>query len=534
MIRISQIKLPLNHNEKDLKNAIIKQLKLKSDNRNLQYRIIKKSIDARKNELKYIYSVDVDLPDENKIIKKSGNSNITISQKKEYTFVNCGSEKLSSRPIIIGCGPAGLFCAYMLAGRGYRPIVIERGGNVDERTASVNQFFEGSTLDPESNVQFGEGGAGTFSDGKLNTMVKDKFGRNDFILETFVKFGADEKILYLNKPHIGTDVLSVVVKNMRNEAIRLGADFMFHTKMTDFSVKDNRIHSIEIMDKEGNVDTLPCSVLVLAIGHSARDTFAKIYNKKLLMEPKSFAVGVRIEHPQEQINESQYGKYKDSLPAADYKLAVNLDNGRGVYSFCMCPGGYVVNSSSEAGYTAVNGMSYSGRNGRNANSAIIVTVTPSDFPDCTPLGGLALQRTLEQAAYMEGKSKIPIQLFGDFKNNTTTTVLGDVIPQTKGATEFSNLRNIFPDYISDSLIKGIDFFSGKIKGYNRADAVLSGVESRTSSPLRILRNGNFESNVDGIYPCGEGAGYAGGITSAAMDGIKVYEAVSKKYAPLTD
>lgn len=534
MIRISQIKLPLAHKETDLRNAIIRHLKLKSNQNDFQYRIVKKSLDARKNDLKYIYSVDVDIPNENSILKKAGNNNIIISPKKNYAFVDCGSEKLSSRPVIIGCGPAGLFCAYTLAVRGYRPIVIERGGDVEERTASVNQFFEQGILNPESNVQFGEGGAGTFSDGKLNTMVKDKFGRNDFILETFVKFGADEKILYVNKPHIGTDVLSVVVKNMRNEAIRLGADFMFHTKMTDFFVKDNRIHSIEIMDKDGNVNTLPCDVLVLAIGHSARDTFVKIYEKKLIMEPKSFAVGVRIEHPQEQINELQYGKYKDVLPAADYKLAVNLENGRGVYSFCMCPGGYVVNSSSETGHTAVNGMSYSGRNGRNANSAIIVTVTPSDFPEQSPLGGLALQRQLEQAAYREGKSGIPIQLYGDFKTNTPTTALGGVIPQTKGKTELSNLRNIFPEYISESLIQGIDYFSCRLKDYNRPDAVLSGVESRTSSPLRILRNEYLESNVKGIYPCGEGAGYAGGITSAAMDGIKVYEAVSKKYAPLTD
>lgn len=534
MIRISQIKLPINHKEQDLRNAILKQLKLKQDISNLSYKIIKKSIDARKNDLKYIYSVDVEIPNENTIIKKAGNSNITLSKKQEYTFVDCGREPLHERPIVIGCGPAGLFCAYMLAVRGYRPIVIERGEAVEKRTITVNRFFDEGILDTESNVQFGEGGAGTFSDGKLNTMVKDKFGRNDFVLETFVKFGADEKILYLNKPHIGTDVLSTVVKNMRNEAIKLGADFMFHTKMTDFSIRDNHICSIEVQDKEGNKNVLPCNVLVLAIGHSARDTFTKIYHKKLLMEPKAFAVGVRIEHPQDQINESQYGEYKEFLPAADYKLAVNLENGRGVYSFCMCPGGYVVNSASEEGHTAVNGMSYSGRNGKNANSAMIVTVTPADFPDNTPLGGLALQRKLEQAAFVEGKSKIPIQLFGDFKNNRTTTELGSVIPQTKGATEFANLRNIFPEYISESLIQGIDFFSGRIKGYNRSDAVLSGVESRTSSPLRILRNENYESSVQGIYPCGEGAGYAGGITSAAMDGVRIYEAVSRKYAPLTD
>lgn len=534
MIRISQIKLPINHKENDLKHAVIKQLKLKPDIKNLKYSIVKKSIDARTNNLKYIYSVDVELPNENTIIKKLKNNNISISPKKGYQFVDCGTKLLPSRPVIVGSGPAGLFCAYMLAVRGYRPVVVERGECVEERTASVNRFFKEGILNEDSNVQFGEGGAGTFSDGKLNTMVKDKFGRNDFVLETFVKFGADEKILYLNKPHIGTDVLSSVVKNMRNEIIKFGGDFMFCTKMTDFFIRDNQIYSIEVRDKEGNKNILPCNVLVLAIGHSARDTFMKIYHNKLLMEPKSFAVGVRIEHPQDQINESQYGEYKDILPAADYKLAANLENGRGVYSFCMCPGGYVVNSSSEKGHTAVNGMSYSKRNGSNANSAMIVTVSPADFPDKTPLGGIALQRTLEHAAYLEGKNCIPIQLFGDFKQNKTTKELGDIIPQTKGKAEFSNLRNIFPEYISESLIQGIDFFSGRIKGYNRPDAVLSGVESRTSSPLRILRNENYESNINGIYPCGEGAGYAGGITSAAMDGIRIYEAISKKYAPLTD
>ena len=534
MIRISQIKMNFSHTEQDLRQAIKKQLRLKPNENQFQYKIVKKSIDARKNDLKYIYSVDVELPDENRILKKSGNVNITVSQKKEYEYVKNGEEVLSKRPVIIGCGPAGLFCAYLLASRGYRPIVIERGGCVEERTKSVETFFKTGILDTESNVQFGEGGAGTFSDGKLNTMVKDKFGRNDFVLETFVKFGADEKILYLNKPHIGTDVLSNVVKNMREETIKLGAEFRFHTKMTDFCVQDNQIVSINIEDKDGKAETLPCNVLVLAIGHSARDTFQMLYQKKILMEPKSFAVGVRIEHPQKQINESQYGEYQDMLPAADYKLAVTLENKRGVYSVCMCPGGYVVNSSSEKGHTAVNGMSYSGRNGENANSAMIVTVTPQDFPEQSPLGGLALQRQLEKAAYQAGNGKIPIQLFGDFKQNKESTALGEVIPQTKGETQFANLRTVFPEYLSESLIQGIDYFSCKIKGYNRPDAVLSGVESRTSSPLRILRNEQYESSIFGIYPCGEGAGYAGGITSAAMDGIRVYEAIARKYAPLTE
>lgn len=531
MIRISQIKLPITHTEEDLKLQVSKILKINKND--FKYKIIKKSIDARKEEIKFIYTIEVEIDNEKKIISKVNNKNIMLTKDEKYEFVKPGEKRLKNNPVIIGCGPAGLFCAYMLALKGYMPIVIERGEDVDTRKKTVERFFETGILNPQSNVQFGEGGAGTFSDGKLNTMVKDKFHRNDFVLETFVKFGADEKIMYINKPHIGTDVLSKVVKNMRLETIRLGGKFMFNTRFTKCNYTNNELKSIEVeTDKE--IQTIPCEVLVLATGHSSRDTFKMLYDENIIMEPKAFAVGVRIEHKQSQINESQYGRFSEKLPAADYKLAANLSNGRGVYSFCMCPGGYVVNSSSELYSTAVNGMSYSKRDGENANSAMIVTITPKDFTDNTPLGGIEYQRIIEKAAYREGNGNIPVQLFGDFKNNVKSTGLGDINPQTKGEYEFSNLRNIFPEYISESLIEGIEIFSGKIKNYNRYDAIISGVESRTSSPLRILRNEEFESNIRGIYPCGEGAGYAGGITSAAMDGIKVYEAISKKYAPLTD
>ena len=533
MIRISQIKLHIKHNKEDILSEICKILKVNKD-RIISYEIVKKSIDARKDSVKYIYSVDVLLKNENKALKTIKNPNVSFVNKKTYNFKPSGVKKLNKRLVIIGCGPAGLFCAYMLAKNGYNPLVIERGSKVSERTKKVDNFFETGILDTETNVQFGEGGAGTFSDGKLNTLVKDKFGRNDFVLETFVKNGADEKIKYINKPHIGTDVLSRVIENMREEAKEYGAEFLFDTKVTDFVIKNDKIEAVIVTDKNNVSNTIECEIAVVAIGHSARDTFNMIYNKKIIMEPKAFAIGVRIEHPQFQINEAQYGRFHIELPAADYKLATNLSNGRGVYTFCMCPGGFVVNSSSETEHLAVNGMSYSGRDGKNANTAMIVTVTPEDFPDKTPLGGIELQRKFEKSAYIEGKGNIPIQLYEDFKNNKVSTGLGEVIPQTKGKTEFANLRNIFPDYISHSLIEGIDFFSGKIKNYNRADAVLSGVESRTSSPLRILRNEEYECNVAGIYPCGEGAGYAGGITSASMDGIKVFEAIATKYAPLTE
>lgn len=532
MIKLTQIKLPITHKKQDLRKAISKLLKLPKefDQTKLNYKIIKKSIDARHEDAKFIYSVNVTIDNEAKILKKVNSKNIMLTKEEHYKYQLQGNEKLNTRPIIIGSGPAGLFCSYLLAINGYRPIVIERGESVENRMKTVEKFFQDNILNPESNVQFGEGGAGTFSDGKLNTLVKDKFHRNDFVLDTFIKFGAEEDIRYINKPHIGTDVLSKVVMNMRNEAINNGAEFLFNTKFIDYTVKNGKIRTIDILNDNGNIQTLDCEVLVLALGHSARDTFKMLYQKQLIMEPKSFAVGVRVEHPQDQINSIQYGSNKDKLPAADYKLAETLPNNRGVYSFCMCPGGYVVNSSSEKEMTAVNGMSYSKRDGKNANSAIIVTVTPNDFAEATPIGGIAFQQNLEKLAYREGKSKIPVQLFGDFKQNVISTNFGEVIPQTRGAYELSNLRNIIPDYISDSLIKGIDLFSNKIKNYNRPDAVLSGVETRTSSPLRIIRNEEFQSNIEGIYPCGEGAGYAGGITSAAMDGIKVYEAISKKFA----
>lgn len=532
MIRINQIKLSINHTKKDLEYEISKILKL--NNEPFSYNIVKQSIDARKDTIKYIYSVDVEVDKEQRIFHKVNNNNIMLTAKKNYSHPTSGNLKIKHPPVIVGSGPAGLFCAYMLSLKGYKPIVIERGEDIDNRIKTVESFFNTGILNTESNVQFGEGGAGTFSDGKLNTMIKDKEQRIKLVLETFVKFGADEKILYMNKPHIGTDALSEIIKNIRNDAIKNGADFRFNTKFTGIHTHNECLTSIDV-ESGGITTTLPCNTLVLAIGHSSRDTFKMLYENNIQMEQKAFAVGVRIEHLQKQINDNQYGKFSDQMPAADYKLVTNLpSNKRGVYSFCMCPGGFVVNSSSEPEQTAVNGMSYSRRDGKNSNSAMIVTITPKDFPDSSPLGGIEFQRTLERAAYREGEGAIPVQTYSDFKNNQVTREFGEVLPQTKGKYKTANLRNIFPEYISQSLIEGIDFFSNKIKNYNRGDAVLSGVESRTSSPLRILRNEKFESNIAGIYPCGEGAGYAGGITSAAIDGIKIYETIVKSYAPLTD
>ena len=539
MIRISQLKLPVTHKKSDLEKKIYTTLKIQSSDL-LDWHIEKKSLDARKKpNLFYVYTIIAEVQNEKRIMKKNRNKNVTIKEASDsYHCIPTGTCKLTHRPVVIGTGPAGLFCGYELARMGYRPILLERGASMEERQQDVQNFWETGRLNPESNVQFGEGGAGTFSDGKLNTLVHDTYHRGREVLRLFVKYGAPESILYDAKPHIGTDILANVVKNIREAIISMGGEVRFHTKVTGIRTKRNidfsdepalaMLHLENTKTKIG--EELPAEVAVLAIGHSARDTFGLLNLSDVRMEPKPFAVGVRVEHPQDMINESQYGKdAPDCLPAAAYKLTAKTVEGRGVYTFCMCPGGYVVNASSEEKRLAVNGMSYSGRDGKNANSAVIVTISPEDFPEKGVLGGVALQRQLEEAAYTEGKGKIPVQLFGDFKRNEASTGAGGVEPQMKGAYSWGNVRNIFPEFIAKSLEEGITDFGRKIPGYDRDDAVLSGVESRTSSPVRILRDDTLQSSVKGLYPCGEGAGYAGGITSAAMDGLKVAEAVSQKY-----
>lgn len=526
MIRIQQLKLNPGHTNEELLKKVCKLLWCKKDEIK-EYKIVKQSIDARKKaDIKFIYTVDVVITRETDILKNIRNANIAQVTQNPYIFPNTGTSQLTKRPVIIGTGPAGLFCGLMLAQNGFRPILLERGECVEERIKSVDEFWKSGKLNTSSNVQFGEGGAGTFSDGKLNTLVKDSSGRNKKVLDTFVKAGAPEEITYMNKPHIGTDVLSLVVKNIREEIIACGGEVRFNSLVTDMKIENGRVTKVVINEQE-ELDT---QVVVLAIGHSARDTFEMLLARKIEMAAKAFAVGVRIQHPQEMINEAQYGeKQPTHLPNAEYKLAKTLENQRGVYSFCMCPGGYVVNASSEENRLAVNGMSYSKRDGENANSAIIVSVTPSDFISESPLAGLFFQRELEEKAYKEGKGAVPIQLYKDFKENKESTKIGEVTPQIKGSYKLSNLRNIFPDFISESLIQGIDYFEKNIHDFSREDAILAGVESRTSSPVRIQRDENLECNIEGIYPCGEGAGYAGGITSAAMDGIKVAEAIAKTY-----
>ena len=523
MLRITQFKLPVEHTEQQLRERLAKALRIAPDDL-ISYSIRKRSLDARKKpELFYVYTIDFHTKKENMVLRHMKNKVQKISEKT-YRIPEHGAEPLPDRPLVVGSGPAGLFCAYLLALSGMRPLVLERGASVRERQRDVEEFWETSILNTKSNVQFGEGGAGTFSDGKLNTLVKDPVGRNRFVLETFVSFGAPEEILYEQKPHIGTDILTTVVENMRNRIIELGGEFCFHTQLTDIFPEE---HAVEINGER----KIPAGPTVLAVGHSARDTFEMLYRRRLRMEAKSFAVGVRVEHLQRMIDESQYGRARrGNLPAAAYKLTEKLKNGRGVYTFCMCPGGYVVNASSEEGRLAVNGMSYHDRAGENANSAVIVTVSPEDYGSEHPLAGIAFQRELEERAWQEGQERIPVQRFCDFRKNQISTGPGRIRPNMKGAYRFANVRNIFPDVISESIEQGICAMDHKIRGFADGDALLSGVESRTSSPVRIVRGENFTSDIPWIYPCGEGAGYAGGITSAAMDGMKVAEAVIKRYA----
>ena len=539
MIRINQLKLPVGHTQEQLAARAAKKLRIRPEEiRTLAIR--RQSLDARKKpELFFSYVVDAELADEareRQLVRRAGDRDVSIHEEKPYRLPKPGTAPLAHLPVIVGTGPAGLFCGLALARAGYRPVLLERGEAVDARTSRVNRFWREGVLDPDSNVQFGEGGAGTFSDGKLNTLVKDTYGRNQAVLRIFVEFGADPSILYVSKPHIGTDVLSRIVKAIREEILRLGGEVRFESRMTDVEVQDGRARSVLVNGGE----RIPAEALVLALGHSARDTFQTLYDRGIPMEAKAFAMGLRIQHPQRMIDISQYGRAAgDELGPASYKVTRQVSTGRGVYSFCMCPGGYVVNASSEPGRLAVNGMSYHDRAGENANSALIVTVSPADYAafaggmaEGHPLAGIAFQRELEARAYSLGKGRIPIQLFGDFAEGKTSGGFGEVGPAFKGEWAFGNLREILPACISSSLSEAMGAFGHMIKGFDRPDAILAGVESRTSSPVRILRDDRMESAVKGIFPCGEGAGYAGGITSAAMDGLKTAEELIRRYAPL--
>lgn len=540
IIRIQELKLPPDHTKQMLEREIKKILRINGELP--EYEIIRRSVDARrKPEIRFVYTVDVKAALTRKEPGRIRNKKVSLTEKKEYRFpFLSGTQTYNAsgsggqgtyRPVVVGSGPAGMFCALMLARAGLCPIILERGEAVDERMESVNRFWETGELNPQSNVQFGEGGAGTFSDGKLNTLIKDSDGKIRFVLKEFVRAGAPEDILYHHKPHIGTDILVSVVKNIRNEIISLGGEYRFCSTLTGLNIlpQEKEGQPRFFLSINGADGALSCNELILAVGHSARDTVSMLYGKNLPMEAKAFAVGLRIEHRQETIQTAMYGEdCPYEMEPAPYKVTHKCADGRGVYSFCMCPGGYVVNASSEENGTAVNGMSCRARNSENANSAIVVTVSPEDYHAQNPLSGIEFQRELERAAYRAGGGKIPVQRFGDFCDNKPTTKFGSVQPVMKGQFCMANLRGILPEECSAAIIEGIHSFARPIPGFDSPDALLSGVESRTSSPVRIARGTDCQSAVSGIFPCGEGAGYAGGITSAAVDGIRVAEAVCRE------
>ena len=547
MIRITQCSIPCGAGQEALADRLRNMLKMtKGEWERCSFRIVRHSVDARrKPQLLDVYSAEVMTPlgaaGERKLVKKLRSRNISTAEPVRYRFPSSGSEPLRHRPVVIGAGPAGLFCALFLAEHGYRPLVLERGAAMEERIADVRRFWETGELNPDSNVQFGEGGAGTFSDGKLNTQVNDRTGRIAKVLETFVEAGAPQDILYENLPHIGTDKLRKVVPALRERIIRAGGEVRFGARVSGFDIENGALKSVIVNGSE----KIEAQAVILAPGHSARDTVRTLFALGVPMEQKNFAVGMRVSHSQSMIDRSQYGiadgneRRALGLSPAPYKLTAKAASGRGVYTFCMCPGGYVVNASSEPGRLAVNGMSDYDRGSGRANSAVVMTVGREEFGDGV-LDGLLFQERLEERAYRLGNGKIPAQPYPDFRAGAAGSDLladpcGAVSAEelcVRGDVVSAPMHTLLPASLTQDFIEGMEAFGRRIEGFASEDAWVLGMESRTSSPVRILRDDAMRSPVDGLYPCGEGAGYAGGITSAAADGIRVAEAVAARFAPL--
>lgn len=519
MLRINELKLTLEEEEKDMKSLIAKKLKI-SEEEITSFAISKKSVDARnKSNIYFVYSVDIEVNDEDKLLRRANKINL-VKINKEYIVYKAKKRK-GLRPLIVGTGPAGLFCGLVLSELGFNPILIDRGKMVEERVLDVANFWDNGELNTESNVQFGEGGAGTFSDGKLTTQVNNP--RSSKILQYFVEAGAPEEILYYNKPHIGTDLLRNIVKKIRRKIILNGGEIMFSKKMTNIHTYNNKVTGITV----NNNEKILCDKLILALGHSARDTFEILYESGIYIEQKSFSIGVRIEHPQEIIDKSQYGEsYKHpKLRPAEYKLSSHFENNRSAYTFCMCPGGQVVAAASEKGMLVTNGMSKYKSDLKKANSALLVGVSPADFESDHPLAGVEFQRKWERLAFIEGgmNYNAPAQKVGDFLLNKSSLGVEKINSTYLPGVKMTNVSNCLPDYVVETLKKAIVLFDKKINGFADYDSIITGVETRSSSPIRIKRCENYQSNIKGIFPIGEGAGYAGGIMSSALDGIRIAE-----------